>query len=282
MGLSYQEAAPNLAPNAPCARALGLSSTPPGLELRPADPERVRSLAKVKKPETLDHARGLPVPGGLFDPAIFGDALGPLPDQPPLDPSASPAGCLPLAMPLVHPLFASRCSDLLADLAKLSAEATSAALAFEDLEHRLALLRGLEASPLGRTFIINELPILPAPLRPMVALPDGRWATHGVNALYRAVLNRNLRLARLLDLNAPEVVLNNEARVLHESLLTLMTGQPSTLDEGDQTSRMPLAELLPQGLEAALATLDLRTPARKQTFLVVSVLGALGFEARAT
>lgn len=115
----------------------------------------------------------------------------------------------------------------------MSLEATTAALHFEDLEHRLALLRGLEASPVGRTFIIKELPILPAALRPMVALANGRWASLGVNELYRTLVNRNTRLARLLDLNAPEVVLNGEARMVHEAMLALMIGPQRQPAEGD-------------------------------------------------
>lgn len=267
-----------------CVSAIALSASPPGLELELANPERVRSLPAVKKAETLDFSSGRPVPAGLFDPAIFGpfsDSPSPIDETQPVDAADFPAGRLALAQPLIHPLIASRCREVIATEASLPLDVTTAGLGFEDLEHRRALLRGLEASALGRTFIINELPILPAALRPMVALAEGRWASLGVNALYRAVLNRNTRLRRLIDLNAPEVIINNEVRLLHEALLELMTGEVSSLDEREAPEEpeltVPLCKLVPGGLEAGLSTLDPGPPLRRKTLVITSVLWALGF-----
>jgi len=70
--------------------------------------------------------------------------------------------------------------------------------------------------------IVIVLPILPPDLRPMVALDGGRYATSDLNDLYRRVINRNNRLKRLIELNAPEVICRNEKRMLQEAVDALI------------------------------------------------------------
>src|ERR1017187_5248752 len=66
--------------------------------------------------------------------------------------------------------------------------------------------------------ILDVLPVIPPELRPMVQLDGGRFATSDLNDLYRRVINRNNRLKRLLDLGAPEIIVNNEKRMLQEAV----------------------------------------------------------------
>ncbi|MDH3518101.1 MAG: DNA-directed RNA polymerase subunit beta', partial [Acidimicrobiia bacterium] len=66
--------------------------------------------------------------------------------------------------------------------------------------------------------IIQTVPVIPPDLRPMVQLDGGRFATSDLNDLYRRVINRNNRLKRLLDLGAPEIIVNNEKRMLQEAV----------------------------------------------------------------
>ena len=70
--------------------------------------------------------------------------------------------------------------------------------------------------------IIDVLPVLPPELRPMVQLDGGRFATSDLNDLYRRVINRNNRLKRLIDLNAPDIIVRNEKRMLQEAVDALI------------------------------------------------------------
>ena len=70
--------------------------------------------------------------------------------------------------------------------------------------------------------ILTILPVLPPDLRPLVPLDGGRFATSDLNDLYRRVINRNNRLRRLLDLNAPDIIVRNEKRMLQESVDALL------------------------------------------------------------
>ena len=85
-------------------------------------------------------------------------------------------------------------------------------------------------SPMG--MILDVVPVIPPDLRPMVQLDGGRFATSDLNDLYRRVINRNNRLKRLLDLGAPEIIINNEKRMLQEAVDALFDngrrGRPVT------------------------------------------------------
>ena len=78
--------------------------------------------------------------------------------------------------------------------------------------------------------VISVLPVLPPDLRPLVPLEGGRFASSDLNELYRRVLNRNIRLQRLIEIEAPSVIIKNEKRMLQESVDALIDngrrGQP--------------------------------------------------------
>ena len=80
--------------------------------------------------------------------------------------------------------------------------------------------------------VLDAVPVIPPDLRPMVQLDGGRFATSDLNDLYRRVINRNNRLKRLLDLQAPEIIVNNEKRMLQEAVDALFDngrrGRPVT------------------------------------------------------
>ncbi|MCS5099127.1 DNA-directed RNA polymerase subunit beta', partial [Staphylococcus aureus] len=80
--------------------------------------------------------------------------------------------------------------------------------------------------------ILDAIPVIPPELRPMVQLDGGRFATSDLNDLYRRVINRNNRLKRMIDLGAPEIIVNNEKRMLQESVDALFDngrrGRPVT------------------------------------------------------
>ena len=90
--------------------------------------------------------------------------------------------------------------------------------------------------------ILKVLPVLPPELRPLVPLDGGRFATSDLNDLYRRVINRNNRLNRLLDLNAPDIIVRNEKRMLQESVDALLdNGRRGRAITG--TNRRPLKSL---------------------------------------
>ncbi len=88
---------------------------------------------------------------------------------------------------------------------------------------RLKLLEGMRKSGIKPDWmVLQNLPVIPPDLRPMVQLPGGRFATSDLNDLYRRVINRNNRLQKLLDIKAPEVILRNEMRMLQEAVDALI------------------------------------------------------------
>lgn len=88
---------------------------------------------------------------------------------------------------------------------------------------RLRLLDSLIASNTEPTWMVMDvLPVTPPDLRPMVQLDGGRFATSDLNDLYRRVINRNNRLARLLEMGAPEIIVRNEKRMLQEAVDALI------------------------------------------------------------
>jgi DNA-directed RNA polymerase subunit beta' len=99
------------------------------------------------------------------------------------------------------------------------------------LAKRYKVLYGmLQANLRPEWIILEELPVIPPDLRPLVPLEGGRFASSDLNDLYRRVLNRNIRLRRLIELQAPDVIIKNEKRMLQESVDALIDngrrGQP--------------------------------------------------------
>ena len=88
---------------------------------------------------------------------------------------------------------------------------------------RLKVLEAMEAAGIKPSSLtLTVLPVIPPDLRPMVQLTGGRFATSDLNDLYRRVINRNNRLKKLIDLNAPEVICRNEMRMLQEAVDALI------------------------------------------------------------
>ena len=104
----------------------------------------------------------------------------------------------------------------------------------QHLSRRLKFFTAMQKSGVRPEWMImTELPVLPPDLRPMVALDGGRYATSDLNDLYRRVINRNNRLKKLLELNAPDIIVVNEKRMLQEAVDALI----------DNTARMGRAQL---------------------------------------
>ena len=91
--------------------------------------------------------------------------------------------------------------------------------------------------------ILTELPVIPPELRPMVQLDGGRFATSDLNDLYRRVINRNNRLKRLLELNAPDVIVRNEKRMLQEAVDSLIDNRKRNRNTANRNQRHPLKSL---------------------------------------
>ncbi len=91
------------------------------------------------------------------------------------------------------------------------------------LAKRISLLKSMIKADLRPEWMfLTRIPVIPPALRPMVALEGGRYATSDVNDLYRRVINRNNRLLKLKEINAPDVILRNEKRILQEAVDALI------------------------------------------------------------
>jgi DNA-directed RNA polymerase subunit beta' len=123
----------------------------------------------------------------------------------------------------VHDLLKS--IELESDATKLREEidATKSETKFKRLSKRLKLIESfIESGNKPEWMVLTVLPVLPPDLRPLVPLDGGRFATSDLNDLYRRVINRNNRLRRLLELNAPDIIVRNEKRMLQESVDALL------------------------------------------------------------
>jgi len=115
--------------------------------------------------------------------------------------------------------------DLKSEAVRLHEEvgSTNSETKIKKLTKRLKVIESLMTSNnQPEWMILTVLPILPPELRPLVPLDGGRFATSDLNDLYRRVINRNNRLFRLLELNAPDIIVRNEKRMLQESVDALL------------------------------------------------------------
>jgi DNA-directed RNA polymerase subunit beta' len=115
--------------------------------------------------------------------------------------------------------------DLNAELIKLREEiaSTNSETKLKRLSKRIKLVEAfIESGNRPEYMVMTVLPVLPPDLRPLVPLDGGRFATSDLNDLYRRVINRNNRLKRLLELNAPDIIVRNEKRMLQEAVDALM------------------------------------------------------------
>ncbi len=135
--------------------------------------------------------------------------------------------------------------DLTTELAKLREDisATNSETKIKRLTKRIKLVEAfMESGNRPEYMILTVLPVLPPDLRPLVPLDGGRFATSDLNDLYRRVINRNNRLRRLLDLNAPDIIVRNEKRMLQESVDALLdNGRRGRAITG--TNKRPLKSL---------------------------------------
>lgn len=224
-------------------RAMGFDVDLSGdsVALRLMTDERVVELGphRVKKPETVNYRTLKPEQGGLFCEEIF----GPLDDAPR---RFRTLGHVALAVPIVHPWAKAPIAQLLGvDVERVEqvmgcertldgrepeavdetgGTAIGRALAQIDLDtvppELAAALRRSGTSPAA--FCLTKWPVLSPELRPLVPLDGGRFATSDLNDLYRRLINRNNRCARLIELDAPAIIIRNEARMLQQAVGSLL------------------------------------------------------------
>jgi DNA-directed RNA polymerase subunit beta' len=138
-----------------------------------------------------------------------------------------------------------RTIDLNAEIGKVREEmaGTSSETKLKRLSKRLKLIESfVESGNKPEWMVMTVLPVLPPDLRPLVPLDGGRFATSDLNDLYRRVINRNNRLRRLLELNAPDIIVRNEKRMLQEAVDALLdNGRRGRAITG--TNKRPLKSL---------------------------------------
>ncbi len=138
-----------------------------------------------------------------------------------------------------------RTIDLTAEIGKVREEmaGTSSETKLKRLSKRLKLIESfVESGNKPEWMVMTVLPVLPPDLRPLVPLDGGRFATSDLNDLYRRVINRNNRLRRLLELNAPDIIVRNEKRMLQEAVDALLdNGRRGRAITG--TNKRPLKSL---------------------------------------
>ena len=113
--------------------------------------------------------------------------------------------------------------DIDTEIERLRGDLTGSEVKVKKNAKRLKVLEAFKKSGIKPEWMVLEvLPVLPPDLRPLVPLDGGRFATSDLNDLYRRVINRNNRLARLLELKAPEIIVRNEKRMLQEAVDSLL------------------------------------------------------------
>ena len=113
--------------------------------------------------------------------------------------------------------------DLDVEIDRLRNDMTGSELKVKKNSKRLKVMEAFKKSGIKPHWMVMDvLPVLPPDLRPLVPLDGGRFATSDLNDLYRRVINRNNRLARLLELKAPEIIVRNEKRMLQEAVDSLL------------------------------------------------------------
>ncbi|MCK5508660.1 MAG: DNA-directed RNA polymerase subunit beta', partial [Desulfobacterales bacterium] len=133
--------------------------------------------------------------------------------------------------------------DVLYKELKEDISATNSVAKRQKLSKRLKIVNAFRTSGMNPVWMIMDvIPVIPPDLRPLVPLEGGRFATSDLNDLYRRVINRNNRLKRLIDLNAPDIIVRNEKRMLQESVDVLFdNGRHGRVITG--TNKRPLKSL---------------------------------------
>jgi DNA-directed RNA polymerase subunit beta' len=234
--------------------------------MRLAGDKQVRawSSGQVKKPETLNYRTFRPEKDGLFCEEIFG-AFPPLERGGP----DTQIGHIELCQPVVHPWFRTRLAQRLGvSVVEVNALCLGERAMVMDpgpssltrgqlvtIAERESLLDdwgGDVTLATGTTELravlgavadevcLNAVPVCPPSIRPMQYLEDKLIQTHGLSDLYRRMVNRANRLRRLVELNAPEIIVINEARMQQEAFDALIeNGEGPKVIKGTQGERLP-------------------------------------------
>jgi hypothetical protein len=219
------------------------TSTDPGdlgVRLLTSEEIRRRSWGEVDRPETLHYQTLVPERSGLFCARIFGPVddfkclcgklgmshHGKTCEDCGVEVTSSMVrrerfGHVDLARALLHPFFVKATARML----ETTVDQILRWACTPDGDGTVVVtkLRELSAD-LPSGLVLEALPVLPAGLRPMVLLDDGRFATSDLNDLYRRVINRNTRVRRLVELEAPEIIIETEVAHLWEAVAYLFTG----------------------------------------------------------
>src|SRR4030042_1519252 len=218
-----------------------------------AGPNDIRSwsFGEVRKPETINYRTYRPEKDGLFCERIFGPERdwecacgkykgtkfkGIICDRCGVKVTHSRVrrkrmGHINLAAPVVHIWFFKAIRALLENLnlEEVSNQLTQAIIKtnskqkIKDLTKRLKIINQVKNSKNKPHWMVMEvIPVIPPDLRPLVLLERDNFATSDLNDLYRRIINRNNRLKKLMDLNAPEVIIRNEKRMLQQAVDSLM------------------------------------------------------------
>src|SRR5205807_1456608 len=216
-----------------------------------ASPEMIRawSYGEVKKPETINYRTFKPERDGLFCAKIFGPVKdyeclcgkykrlkhrGVVCEKCGVEVTQSKVrrermGHIELASPTAHIWFLKSLPSRIGLMLDMTLREIERVLYFE-------------SGNKPEWMVMTVLPVLPPDLRPLVPLDGGRFATSDLNDLYRRVINRNNRLRRLLELNAPDIIVRNEKRMLQEAVDALLdNGRRGRAITG--TNKRPLKSL---------------------------------------
>ena len=146
----------------------------------------------------------------------------------------------------IYSIFKNLDLNKLKHLTEKMLEKTSAAEK-EKLQKRLSLIRAMTYAGIRPEWMfLTVIPVIPPVLRPMVALDGGRHATSDLNDLYRRVINRNNRLKKLKEINAPDVILRNEKRIIQEAVDALIDNSIAKQNDSaamSQSQKRPLKSL---------------------------------------
>ncbi|GAG33063.1 unnamed protein product, partial [marine sediment metagenome] len=123
----------------------------------------------------------------------------------------------------INSLLANIDLDALGSALRAAMAKTNSKQKIKDLTKRLKTVNAIESSNnKPEWMVLGVIPVIPPDLRPLVLLESGNFATSDLNDLYRRIINRNNRLKKLMDLNAPDVIIRNEKRMLQQAVDSLL------------------------------------------------------------
>ncbi len=228
-----------------------------------------------------------PEKGGLFSIEAFGDGdsfldRARLSGTDPMDHArATTFGRMKLPVPLIHPLALANAFDDVVERLHMPATDVRTTLDGSDEEAWSAFRARLDHRDIA-PLLIRSILVIPPDLRPMVPLEGGRWATSDVNDLYRRVINRANRLERLLELNAPALITNNEERMLYDAVESLFANElrDKTITGPDKKALVSLWGFAGDDRFDALAGFEQHAPLTRRRQQQLAAIRGMGFELR--